>query len=79
MSYAILNNYNELKPKPKNIASRPCVQNIVTTHTVIVVKSVSKTTVIWLLRLSLGSLKQTILAIGNEAWDDNRISTIPYI
>ena len=23
MSYAILNNYNELKPKPKNIASRP--------------------------------------------------------
>ena len=51
-----------------------CVQEIVTTHTVVVVKSVTKTTVI--IMASHRFLNQTVLAIGNEGWDDYRISKV---
>ena len=46
-----------------------------TAHSDCTIQSVTKTTVLpleWLLGLNLGFLKLTVLAIGNETWDDYR-------
>ena len=57
------------------ITNNHCVQYIATTHKVIV-KNVTNTTAIMVIRLSLGFSKQTILAKGDKAWDDYQISKV---
>ena len=56
--------------------SNHCVQEIVTIHKVVVIKSVTKTVVTMPIGTELSFLKQTVLAIANEAWDDYRISKV---
>ena len=58
--------------------SSQCVQEIVIIHTVIVVKSVTKTTIIMVIRIQLRIFETDSISdsLGNESLDDNRISEV---
>ena len=63
-----------------DITLAPCqciAINVFTTHTVIVFKSVTKTTVIMVNRIQLRIFETANTSyIGNEEWDDYRISKV---